>query len=138
VAAVRSLLALAVVTLACANHSGRAFAQAEPGEIPDRELPRNGVLELQFTPTEFAQIAVWVESEDGQQLATVRLTEAVALGSCGGLSDEIQLAEAEIVEIALRRDHSQVNAIEVVHPREVMLAVTPPVVDSREGYRLTS
>jgi hypothetical protein len=41
------------------------------------------VLELRFTPTRFAQLAVWLESADGQRFATVRLTEAVARRGIG-------------------------------------------------------
>jgi len=55
-------------------------ARAQAGE----ELGQNrGVIELRFTPTRFAQLAVWLESEDGERFATVRLTEAVARRGIG-------------------------------------------------------
>lgn len=62
---------LAAVACACVT-----TVRAEAGD----EL---GVLELRFTPTRFAQLAIWVERDDGEFLATVRLTEAVALRGIG-------------------------------------------------------
>jgi hypothetical protein len=43
----------------------------------------HGVLELEFTPVRFAQLAIWVERDDGEFMSTVRLTEAVALRGIG-------------------------------------------------------
>ena len=64
----------------------RAAAQSDGdatgGEEPDLDQNR-GVIELRFTPTRFAQIAVWLESADGERFATVRLTEAVARRGIG-------------------------------------------------------
>jgi hypothetical protein len=56
-----------------------ASAQSEPDALDQNR----GVIELRFTPTRFAQIAVWLESEDGERFATVRLTEAVARRGIG-------------------------------------------------------
>lgn len=58
--------------------AGPAAAQSEDGPVLNR-----GVLEVHFTPTRFAQIAVWLESDDGEHFATVRLTEAVARRGLG-------------------------------------------------------
>jgi len=41
------------------------------------------VIELEYTPTARAQIAIWVEDEDGQYLATIGLTDAVATRGIG-------------------------------------------------------
>jgi hypothetical protein len=57
----------------------RVLAQAA-GELSDQN---RGVVELHFTPTRFAQIAVWLESADGERFATVRLTEATARRGIG-------------------------------------------------------
>jgi hypothetical protein len=42
-----------------------------------------GVLELRFTPTRFAQLAIWVERDNGEFVGTLRLTEAVAMRGIG-------------------------------------------------------
>ncbi len=62
--------------------SGRALAQADP---PPR------VLEVHFTPTARAQIALWIESADGRYLATVRLTDAVARRGIGNRPGATQM-----------------------------------------------
>ncbi len=41
------------------------------------------LLELGFTPTERAQIAIWIERDDGTFMGTVRLTSSVALRGVG-------------------------------------------------------
>lgn len=41
------------------------------------------VLELKFTPTARAQVAIWIEDQAGAYLATVQLTEAVAFRGIG-------------------------------------------------------
>ena len=52
-------------------------ALAQTGPMP------NSVVELHFTPTDYAQIALWVERADGEFLTTVRLTEATAYRGIG-------------------------------------------------------
>ncbi len=54
----------------------------QPAE-EDAPLTTGGVLEISFTPTERAQLALWVERADGEFLATVRLTESVAYRGIG-------------------------------------------------------
>jgi hypothetical protein len=69
----------------CASWVWAAFAVvcsvslARADEAP--ALPR--VLELQYTPTSRAQIAIWVEDGDGMFLATLGLTDAVATRGIG-------------------------------------------------------
>src|SRR4051812_13952140 len=58
---------------------GCSVSLARADEPP--ALPR--VLELQYTPTSRAQIAIWLEDGDGTFLSTVRLTEAVARRGIG-------------------------------------------------------
>ncbi len=41
------------------------------------------LLEIEFTPTKRAQIAIWIENDDGDFLQTVRLTQAVAYRGVG-------------------------------------------------------
>ncbi|MCZ7680715.1 MAG: hypothetical protein M5U28_18875 [Sandaracinaceae bacterium] len=48
-------------------------------------------VELHFTPTARAQIAIWIESEDGARFATVRLTEAVAYRGIGNRTGALQM-----------------------------------------------
>lgn len=38
----------------------------------------NRRVQLEFTPTDRAQMAIWIESEDGSRFATIRLTESVS------------------------------------------------------------
>ena len=57
--------------------AGVSAAQAEEAST----LPR--VLELQYTPTGRAQIAIWIEDESGEFMATVGLTDAVAVRGLG-------------------------------------------------------
>ena len=73
-ALVVALLALVAPTDAL---TGRASAQEAPGRSA------LGLLQLEFTPVKSAQIAIWVERADGEFLATVRLTEAVARRGIG-------------------------------------------------------
>ncbi len=44
---------------------------------------RAAVLELRFTPTDFAQVAIWLERANGEFLTTVLLTDAVARRGVG-------------------------------------------------------
>ena len=70
VCAVATLLASALVVT-------RSSAQEPPA------LLGNGVLELHFTPTANAQLAIWIERADGTFVSTLRLTEAVAKRGIG-------------------------------------------------------
>jgi hypothetical protein len=45
--------------------------------------PNLSVLEFHFTPTDYAQLALWIERDSGEFLTTVRLTEAVARRGIG-------------------------------------------------------
>jgi len=48
-------------------------------------------LELSFTPTNRAQIAVWVERDDGQFMGTFALTHAVAVAGIGNRPGALQM-----------------------------------------------
>jgi hypothetical protein len=48
-------------------------------------------VELDLTPTAHAQIAIWMESEDGARFATIRLTEAVAYRGIGNRPGATQM-----------------------------------------------
>lgn len=48
-------------------------------------------VELHFTPTRRAQIALWIESADGARMATVRLTESVAVRGIGNRPGATQM-----------------------------------------------
>ncbi|MGD8861091.1 MAG: hypothetical protein PVI30_13880 [Myxococcales bacterium] len=70
---------------------GQDAAQGtDPGTTEEGQPPladgdgvlAGGLLELTFTPVEYAQIAIWIE-RDGELLSTVRLTESVALRGVG-------------------------------------------------------
>jgi hypothetical protein len=76
------LLLLFAFAIGVSSLSAKVAAQSEEPAQPVLEQNR-GVLELRFTPTRFAQIAVWLESEDGAQFGTVRLTESVARRGIG-------------------------------------------------------
>jgi hypothetical protein len=69
----RSFLYMALIAV-CLPTSA-SFAQ--------QAAPSAGILELRFTPVRYAQLAIWLESKDGDFLSTVRLTEAVALRGIG-------------------------------------------------------
>jgi len=51
---------------------------AAPSAAQDRRL-----VEVQFTPTERAQLALWIESADGERFETLRLTESLAYRGIG-------------------------------------------------------
>jgi len=61
------------------------LASAGIGVAQDR------LLEIGFTPTERAQIAVWVERDDGTFVETVRLTSSVALRGVGNRPGAMQM-----------------------------------------------
>jgi hypothetical protein len=50
-----------------------------------------GVLDLTFVPTGRAQIAVWVERDDGTMMATLALTHAVAVAGIGNRPGALQM-----------------------------------------------
>jgi hypothetical protein len=56
---------------------------ATAGLAQDGALSPLPILEFQFTPTKYAQLALWVERADGEFLGTVRLTEAVSRRGVG-------------------------------------------------------
>jgi hypothetical protein len=58
-----------------------AWSVTEAGAQESPALPQ--VLEFQYTPTGRAQIAIWVETQAGEFLATVALTDAVATRGIG-------------------------------------------------------
>src|SRR5690606_35772280 len=49
------------------------------------------IVEVRFTPTARAQIAIWIESADGTFLRTLRLTEATALRGIGNRPGALQM-----------------------------------------------
>jgi hypothetical protein len=55
---------------------------ASPGPA-QQALPMAGLLEFDFTPVRYAQLAIWIENAKGEFLSTVRLTEAVAFRGIG-------------------------------------------------------
>src|SRR5689334_2171545 len=75
----RAVVSLSAVVLAL----GVALLGFEVARAQDAPVENGGVLELRFTPTGNAQIAIWIERGDGEFLSTVRLTEAVALRGIG-------------------------------------------------------
>ena len=75
-----ALLVSAIVGLGGARLGGGG-AGAQDAQLIDGV--RLGLLELKFTPVKSAQIAIWVERDNGEFVATVRLTEAVARRGIG-------------------------------------------------------
>src|SRR5512142_2172713 len=53
------------------------------GVRAQQATPMAGLLEFDFTPVHYAQLAIWIEKDDGTFLSTVRLTEAVAYRGIG-------------------------------------------------------
>src|SRR5688572_1400288 len=76
----RAQLYGAAVTLALGIAIVTAAGSAQQPPPPPLQLP---ILELHFTPTKYAQLAIWVEHANGEFLGTVRLTEAVAKRGIG-------------------------------------------------------
>lgn len=72
-----SLLALAVLAPAFLGLTPRASAQR--------------VIDIEYTPTRRAQIAVWIASEDGTYLRTLALTQSVALYGIGNRPGALQM-----------------------------------------------
>src|SRR6476659_8691503 len=52
---------------------------------------QSATIELSFTPIDRAQIAVWVEREDGTFMGTLALTYAVARGGIGNRPGALQM-----------------------------------------------
>lgn len=71
----RSFGAAAALALALSAAAAGTAQDAAPLALP--------VLEFHFTPTKYAQLALWIERADGEFLSTVRLTEAVSLRGIG-------------------------------------------------------
>src|SRR5689334_19881098 len=66
--------------------TGLAWWGAAPSggrEAAAQSAPGNRALEVRFTPTARAQIAIWLEKPDGTFVGTLRLTQAVALHGIG-------------------------------------------------------
>jgi hypothetical protein len=70
-----------LAALVCALASASALAQAS----------MQTSLQLSFTPTDRAQIAVWVERDDGQFMGTLALTYAVAYAGIGNRPGALQM-----------------------------------------------
>ena len=60
--------------------AGLGWSQLAAAQEPTLD---QGLLEFKFTPTPRAQFALWVETADGEFMATVRLTEATAMRGIG-------------------------------------------------------
>ena len=75
----RALALVVSVSLVAAMSSHVARAQ------PARAL------EIRYTPTARAQIAIWVESADGTYMGTIKLTEAVAYRGIGNRPGALQM-----------------------------------------------
>jgi hypothetical protein len=75
----RGVAVFSALTLALSPVTGDV-AQADPTEAT---TTRGSILSLRFTPTGFAQIAIWLERGDGEFLRTVLLTDAVARRGIG-------------------------------------------------------
>lgn len=65
---------------AAAVVAGLGWSQLAAAQEPTLD---QGLLEFKFTPTPRAQFALWVETADGEFMATVRLTEATAMRGIG-------------------------------------------------------
>lgn len=65
-----------------------ALCLATPAAAQDGASRR---VELHFTPTERAQLAIWIESADGTRWATVRLTQAVSYRGVGNRPGATQM-----------------------------------------------
>ncbi len=58
---------------------------------PDAVRAQGRLIEVDFTPTARAQIAIWLESPDGTYLQTLKLTEAVARRGVGNRPGAMQM-----------------------------------------------
>jgi hypothetical protein len=68
-------------TLIC--FAALAMASPEGREAAAQPMAGSRALEVRFTPTARAQIALWIEKPDGTFVGTLRLTQAVALHGIG-------------------------------------------------------
>ncbi|MEO0321378.1 MAG: CFI-box-CTERM domain-containing protein [Myxococcota bacterium] len=59
--------------------------------LPGRASAQDRVLEVEFTPTERAQLAVWLEAEDGSFVRTLLLTNAVGKYGIGNRPGALQM-----------------------------------------------
>ncbi len=59
--------------------------------LPGRADAQNRVLEVEFTPTERAQVAVWLEADDGTFVRTLLLTNAVGKYGIGNRPGALQM-----------------------------------------------
>ena len=59
--------------------------------FPGGEARAQRIVEVTFTPTERAQIAMWLETADGEFVRTIRLTEATALRGIGNRPGALQM-----------------------------------------------
>ncbi len=59
--------------------------------VPTALHAQQRIVELEFTPTSRAQIAIWIETADGEFLQTLRLTEATALRGIGNRPGAMQM-----------------------------------------------
>lgn len=58
---------------------------------PATVVAQSRVLQVTYTPTKRAQVAIWIERADGTFLATVHLTEAVGLRGIGNRPGALQM-----------------------------------------------
>ena len=68
-----------------------AFAFAFSLSVSTQVSAQGRILELRYTPTKRAQVAIWIERADGSFVATVALTEAVALRGIGNRPGALQM-----------------------------------------------
>lgn len=59
--------------------------------LASTSVAQDRLVEVRFTPTERAQIAIWVETADGTFLQTIRLTEATAYRGIGNRPGALQM-----------------------------------------------
>jgi hypothetical protein len=74
----RTLLAIALLAIAL-------LAMAEPA------LAQQRFLTIEATPTVRTQLAIWIESDDGERFATIRLTDAVAFRGLANRPGALQM-----------------------------------------------
>ena len=69
----------------CLIALGTIIGFSQNGRAQDR------IVEITITPTERAQLAIWIETADGEYLRAIRLTEAVALRGIGNRPGATQM-----------------------------------------------
>lgn len=86
-----SFVLLCGLTARAAN-PGPASSSGVPVPVADPTVPSEArALVFRFTPTERAQIAIWIERSDGTFLKTVALTEAVSARGIGNRPGAAQM-----------------------------------------------